>query len=284
MKLSNPRFALILIASALLLSGAKSSPQGANLNLRRVGQSNQGTNANKEEPGQTGLPNIATTQTNLHTEPNNTKQQSIEVSIRKDWSDYGLLYVTVLVALITFFQYRIARLAYLVDRPYLIVGQTTLLNFTTFERMTTGLALTTASITIENVGKRPAMVNEVKGQLLLLPDASGGGIPFPPADWGNLESLQHGAPQRKVIPEHGSIEVLVQYPRGLVSEEDYRAIKMTYTKILVAAGAIKYRPVAGWWQRLRPYKTTFGLRYNPPGFLGENDFFNVGPDRYNKNT
>lgn len=270
----------ILIASALLLSAA-SEGQNPRTNPSPVtsAKSGQSAETEKSKPDERSVAVVETAQPNAQQRARENKGQPIKILFVKDWSDYGLLYVTVLVAFIAFFQYRVATLAYLVDRPYL--GQTTLLNLTTFERMTEGLALTTARITVENVGKRPAVIDEVGGELLLLPDASGGGIPIPPADWGNLKKLRPAASEKKVIPEKGTIEVLAQYQLGLLSEEDYKAVKMTYQKILVLAGMIKYRPVAGRWHR---YRTTFGLRYNPPGFLGGKDFFSVGPAKYNVNT
>jgi hypothetical protein len=276
MKLSKPLSVFILITSVLLLNGAKPSP---NPSPEAIAYSSEGAQTDKSKSNYSAVA-LASGQSHPHSEAGHSQHQPIEILILKDWSDYGLLYAALLVALITFFQYRVANLTYLIDRPYLIVGQITLNNLTTVERAK-GMAFMTATVIIENVGKRPAIIKEAKGELLLLPDASNGGWPTEPGDWGTIKNLLFAAVQKKVVGGNAVIEILIKYKPNLPSEEDYRAIKMTYEKILVALGSIKYRPVAGWWHR---YKTTFGLKYSPAGLIGEKEFFAVGPPRYNTNT
>jgi hypothetical protein len=275
-------FALILIASALLLSAeGPSGKPSPSPNPQTIPQHEQATQADKGKADHNSA-SLALSQLHAHGKANQNEDQPIEISILKDWSDYGLVVVAALVALITFFQYRITSLAYLVDRPYLIVGDITLHNMTTVVRAG-GLAFTTATVIVENAGKRPAVIQEAKGELLLVADASEGGWPITPRDWGiNVDDLLPASVEKKVVGANSTIEVLIKYKKNLLSEEDYKAVKMTYDKIIVAIGRIEYRPVAGWrWHR---YKTAFGKRYSPAGMIGEKDFFIVGPPNYNRNT
>jgi hypothetical protein len=270
--------ALLLIASVLFLSAANEVPKPSP-SPRAITHNDEAAQTGKSKADHNAV-SLEASQPRPGSEAGQSQHKPIEILIDKDWSDYGLLYAALLVALIAFFQYRVSNLTYLVDRPYLIVGAITLHNMTTVVRAG-GIAFMTATVMIENVGKRPAVIKEAKGELILLPDASKGGWPTAPSDWGTLKNLLFASLEKKVVGGNAAIELLIKYKANLLSEDDYKAIKMSYEKILVAVGSIRYKAVAGWWHR---YKTTFGMKYSPAGLIGEKEFFMTGPSKYNRNT
>jgi hypothetical protein len=82
----------------------------------------------------------------------------------------------------------------------------------------------------------------------------------------------------KIIGTEESVEVFAVYDKGLLSKESYAAIKGRYTQHIIIYGFVKYADAAK-----RPYRTGFGMLYRPAGFMGDKDFFALGPAKYNRN-
>jgi hypothetical protein len=207
-------------------------------------------------------------------------QDQADASAQKEATYTGLsVIVGSLAIMLSFFQYRIAKSSYLANRPYLIFGEVTLHNLIC-RKDVQGLTFTYAKVVIENAGSGPAVIRDFRGKLKILPDAMKGGFPSPGVDWGDMKDCEPIGVSRKVIAGRGDADATVIYKGNFLSDDDYKAVKMTYEQILVFYGTINYSSVTGW----RRYKTTIGITYRPPGLIGEKDFFSIGPAKYNRNT
>ena len=80
----------------------------------------------------------------------------------------------------------------------------------------------------------------------------------------------------KVVGTERTAEVLAIYDKGLLSKEEYSAIKGAYTQHIIFYGAVMYTDAAK-----QPHRLGFGVLYRPPGFAGDNGFFAGGPAKHN---
>jgi hypothetical protein len=174
----------------------------------------------------------------------------------------------------------VARLAYVANSPSVFADDFVLKNFTTTERLpddTTGLIFMVANFKLRNVGKGPAVIRMAKAKLKILPNEPKNWqlLPNPSDDWGDLSDCVPIPLSARVIPADGSIIATTGFS-GLPSEEDYKAVKMTYDKHIIVYGSLEYTDASG-----EKYDLGFGVTYRPQGMLND-EFFSTGPAKYNR--
>jgi hypothetical protein len=176
-------------------------------------------------------------------------------------------------------QAKFIKLAYTAARPYSIPDNFTMLNFTTHERRTdqSGLVFMTVDFVLKNVGKGPAIIQTAQAKLKILPDDPSKQrlLPNPSDDWGDLSDCVALALDSQVVAAESTLRAQVGL-NNLPTEDDYKAIKMAYTKHIIVYGSLDYLDAAG-----EPYSATFGRVYRPKGMLND-EHFTVGPGRYNR--
>ncbi len=190
-----------------------------------------------------------------------------------------MLVFTLALVLVGGLQYRFIRLAYIANRPYVFADDFVMKNFTTQDRLpedTTGIIFMVATFKLKNVGKGPAIVRSAKAKLKTVPNDPSKWrlLPNPSDDWGDLSDCIAIPLSSRVIPDGGFIDASTGF-NGLPSEQDYRAIKMTYDKHIVVYGTIEYTDAAN-----RRYTVGFGVLYRPQGMLND-EFWITGPTGYN---
>jgi hypothetical protein len=176
---------------------------------------------------------------------------------------------------------KITQLAYLANSPYVFADDFILKNFTTRNRLPDDAAALTfmvANFQLKNVGQGPAIITIARAKLKILPDDPTNRklLPNPSDDWGDLDDCVSIPLSARVIPADKSITASTGFA-ALPSEEDYRAISMTYDKHIVVYGLLEYTDAAG-----QTYKGGFGVLYRPKRMLGDDDFFTTGPIKYNR--
>ena len=260
-------FALILTVSALLLSGARNA-RGEN-NASKV-ETNSGESHATSDPVATPInqPTAYGTSTEgsrvTYNHNGDFKYVAPPPSAQSDLKkvgDIANLLSTIAVAVFTGMLWyvskqqkllaekteetarrsvEITKLEYLANSPYVFADDFVLKNFSTRNRLPEDAAALTfmvANFQIKNVGKGPAIITAARAKLKILPDdpANRRLLPNPSDDWGDLSDCVSIPLSARVIPAERSITASTGFA-GLPSEEDYRAIKMTYDKHIVVYG------------------------------------------------
>jgi hypothetical protein len=311
MKHSNTWFALILIASALLLSAARNtcaeprSENHASKSERRSGDSNA-----TSDPITTPInqPSAYSTSTDggriTYNYNGDFKYAAPTPAPESGWKKFGDIANVASAIAVAFFtmmlwhvsrqqkvlaeqteetaqrSVEVTRLAYLASRPYVTADEFVMKNFTTVNRLPDDappLTFMVVNFKLKNVGKGPAIIRIARAKLKIVsndPEAWKF-LPNPIDDWGDLSDCVPVPLEARVIPSDSSVLATTGFT-PLPSEEEYKAIKMTYDQHIVIYGSLEYFDAAG-----EKYTAGFGVIYRPKGLLGENEFFSTGPAKYN---
>jgi hypothetical protein len=207
MKPSSTWFALILIASVLLLSGASCSKRPSPVpNPRHIEKQNEPASFG-QQPGQpdptpfnrtnSPVPNLGNETSKDQTDGDSMSSglmiaATIVMALATGaiaWFNFQLVGVTNQMRKATAEAAKFTKLAYIASRPYLIPDNFVMLNFTTQIRRTDqrGLIFMTVEFVLKNVGKGPAIVEKAGAKLKILPDDPTnhrGWYPNPSDDWG----------------------------------------------------------------------------------------------------
>jgi hypothetical protein len=174
---------------------------------------------------------------------------------------------------------KFTKLAYIANRPYLTADEFILKNFTTVNRLPDDAAPFTfmvANFKLRNVGKGPAIIRIARAKMKIVPNDPEAWkfLANPADDWGDLSDCISIPLSARVIPADGSILATTGFT-PLPSEEEYKAIKMTYDQHIVIYGSLEYLDATG-----QKYEAGFGVIYRPKDML-DAEFFSTGPAKYN---
>jgi hypothetical protein len=168
-------YLLILIASALLLSGPEQSSKPTELSSPKVsaGQGHQSSNSREQETQPKHPPETTeSTQKNRTNVTAENRSDTIKVilppvTIQKDWADYGLFFFSGLLVLVTSFQLRLLKRALISDRPLLWVRRVEIGHDPPNPGLPAefGDVVNYASCVVQNLGKRGAIISEVVARL-----------------------------------------------------------------------------------------------------------------------
>jgi hypothetical protein len=305
MKRANTWYASILIASALLLIGNRSAsadavkpnPVPSSSHIEKQNESGSfSQQQGQPEPTPFNLTNSSPSP-NLGNETRKDQDQTDGDGMSSCLMITATIVMTLATGAIAWFNFQLVgvtdemkkatakaaeftRLAYLASRPYVVADEFVLKNFTTRNRLpddAVALTFMVANFQLRNVGKGPAIITAARAKLKMLPDdpKSRKFLPNPSDDWGDLSDCVSIPLSARVIPAETAITASTGFA-GLPSEEDYKAISMTYEKHIVVYGLLEYIDAAG-----QTYKGGFGVLYRPKRMFGDDDFFSIGPIKYN---
>jgi hypothetical protein len=174
---------------------------------------------------------------------------------------------------------KFTKLAYIANRPYVTADEFVLKNFSTVNRLpddAPALTFMVANFKLRNVGKGPAIIHIARAKMKIVPNDPEAWkfLPNPSDDWGDLSDCVSIPLSARVIPADSSILATTGFT-PLPTEEEYKAIRMTYDQHIVIYGSLEYIDAAG-----QKYEAGFGVIYRPKDMLN-GEFFSTGPAKYN---
>ena len=285
MKLSNTWFALILIASALLLSAAN-----AEINVQqnlRYWTENRNSQTNKNEKHAqattplaqysapaTNTPTSQPTADNAGGRANHSEGQLCLVGSAISSQVFFNTFLTVATIFIAIFNYQLL----LLNRPILVADRPTPGFFSPKERekaFAEGKVffVTSARCPFRNVGQSPAIILKISVTMKL-----GRDLALPP----NFDDcVEQTAFKDQVVPASSESEFFAIYKGNKFSDEEWERItnREAQTKVLLY-GQITYKGAI--WKK---YVMNFGFVYEPPdSWFGPGNVFRFGRKEYNTVT
>jgi hypothetical protein len=297
MKPSNIWFALILVASASLPSGAKSlalEPSPRDPASQRETSNSVQTNTQQYSPSPQPIAASSTPAPNKTEEPaaiaTRDKEQTVrvilpEIEVHKSFADYAYIVFSFLLVLVGAAQVALFRKAFRIERPYLYVVRvegaylTPAVEGDLDDAIKPTISL--AKVTIKNAGKGPAVNLAIVARLTISIDPKNP-LPLPP-------DVSVGWPV-EVIEDHvigpdRTSRFMVFWEGSWQDPQNGRRIsQQTHIALmhklgnLVAYGVIKYEDTLG-----NSYESIFGNIWVPAGVnMGRPGNFYRGPNDWQK--